>query len=129
MILKYFLHLGVCLACAILSIVALELGQSYADDSQQGALLISGVLVAIGVVATKLTDKSPRKLFQNLTLRGFLDDYLVTIIVVLLVLNAAFGGGFSEEPTRLIVLGLLYIAVKHLLRANEARFTMMGQLK
>lgn len=121
MILKYFLHMGMCILCGAISIFMLHLEKFYFTAEHETNLLVAGLVVALGVLLTKYTDQPRRSLFSSQSKRHFLDDYLVSVSIILLVMNAATGGGFSEEPVRLIVLGLMYISIKQLVRANTLR--------
>lgn len=110
------IHTLACSALAIFAFFMMLSKASYFNPSNPTLMMVVGVIIALAVILYK-NQEAPyiASMRQN-----YVGDhsYFVSTLVVILVLNGAFNSGFSDEPVRLLVLGVGYLSLKHLMKAR-----------
>lgn len=112
------MHTVTCTAYALLAYFMMGTQATHLNASNPTLMAITGM----GIVLAILIHKNAEAPYRNWMKRGRASgesSYFISTLVVIMVINGAFDLGFSSEPVRLLVMGVGYLAVKHLMKARH----------
>lgn len=86
----------------------------YFNHTNPTLMITSGCLIVLAILIHKNTEAP---YFSKRRTDGK-PRYFISTLVIIMVINGAFDLGFSSEPVRLLVMGVGYLGLKHLMKAR-----------
>ena len=110
-------HTLICTAYALLAYFMMGAKETYFNPRNPTLMTVTGMAIIVAILIHKNAEAPYLRAMKRGRTVGE-ESYFFSTLALIMVINGAFDTGFSSEPVRLLVVGVGYLGLKHLMKAR-----------